>query len=196
MVNCYLRRPGCPAAHHTSCFAPMRRVIFSRALGVRICEPHSRHLWTKPQSACVRQGMETGIPLQVTLEGHGADRFRLGVAAGGSVETLSPDEFVVGERRHRGDGVGIARWYDCLFVFVFFHHRGYCVLYCRRNVLFAQSSCLLCCVANPCLVSRLVGEGGGLEDAIVEGLTAVCSSSPTGKNRLQRGRTRRKGRIR
>lgn len=74
--------------------------------GVRICEPRSRHLWTHPQAPCARQGLETGVSLQMTLDGHGADEFRLGEAASGtSVEIPNLDEIVVQERRRQGDGL-------------------------------------------------------------------------------------------
>lgn len=85
----------------------------------------------------------------MTLDGHGADEFRLGEAASGtSVEIPNLDEIVVQERRRQGDGVGVVRPYDFVIVITFFSYiiydRGYCIV--SVNMLYSPNylaSCIL-----------------------------------------------------
>lgn len=49
--------------------------------GVRVRHPHGHHVWTQPESAAARDGLATGVPLGVALEGERADRFRLDVTS-------------------------------------------------------------------------------------------------------------------
>ncbi len=43
--------------------------------------PHSHDVWTEPDSASAREGMATGVPLRVSLEGERPKRFLLDVTS-------------------------------------------------------------------------------------------------------------------
>lgn len=59
----------------------MRLCFHFRSEGVRVRHPHGHHVWTEPESTAARDGLATGVPLRVALEGHRAGRFRLDVTS-------------------------------------------------------------------------------------------------------------------
>lgn len=69
--------------HHpqssSSSHCPSSTARSQYAEGVKICHPHSNHIWTDPESSIVRRGMSLGVPLEIKLEGRGAYRFLLRV---------------------------------------------------------------------------------------------------------------------
>lgn len=72
------------STHRTPHPARLPALAFFPEQGVRVQHPHSRHIWTEPQSnsssAC--DGLATGlVPLRVTLEGERASRFLLDVSS-------------------------------------------------------------------------------------------------------------------